>query len=392
LSFKYDTCLLNTTLVFNTNNTQQKNLRGCTICNFILLSYFIPSVGVRGTLALIFMNSVVVVGYDAITDFSANDTKYILIEPRKAVVDRIRFSLPKNVELLVKVVSAGGTLEEKILYETTMCRCCRSMYSTDATYATTYKEHTVYKERVYTTSLKRLVRERQMTSFSIVWNLDLCEKEWAACLDELVVYECVLDSVTLNESLSHYNYVNSKLLTEFFTRTNPGMFMNTKTLNNIACPSIATVLTHPVTDNNKHDYELLCKHYNINEVGSSACLTSFASNKMYIYDKINTALDALLTATPPDNIVVILAPKVLSSGRFRIDYPLEQDTLYINRDLDVIYGSRNNMFLLKELITSESFVEHMDSIKHEKKEVMFRIFQKRHFYDYIGRIFNIKGV
>jgi len=335
---------------------------------------------------------------------SGNNVKIILVEPRKKVIDDIRFALPKSVDLVAKMITDSNTFSEKVLHEyIRMEDNSGCIYTTNFQSSKVNDEDVLYKERVYTTSFKNIINEYRIHQIEkIIWNLNM--DDWSECLETIAHYNNIIKSVDFNYLLTNFDYKKSQFLNNYFERSThiPEIhsFVNKKIRNNIVCPKILTIFIKNLQEKHTPQFNLLKKHYDIEVINDTKTKTLFDSKKKYIYEKIHETLDNLFTCNENESddsevlsnqIIVLFNPDILSKN-FQIMYPIEDAALYINRDLDLIYSSRNNMFLLYEIIKSESFVEHMDSIKREKKEVMFRIFQKRHFYDYIERNFKVINI
>lgn len=334
------------------------------------------------------MNTKVIFGFFNFEQFD-NDTSTILVEPRKAIIDDIRFKLPPNVQLVPKLITKESVTSEKVMYAYSRINSvCRY-----TTVAPSVANQYVAKERVFTTNLKNIIVDNKIVCINqLVWNL--ATDDWAECLDTITAYSHIINEICFNRLLTTFDYESCKFLKDNFdanpAEASAGSFLNNTT--DIGRPRISATLIDNVPQNKMAEYELLQKHYDMTITTSPQTKSLFQSKTKYIYEKISEVLEGYFDTSDAPDVIMIFNPKIMSSKNFGIKYPILEDTLYVNRDLDLIYSNKNNMFLLYELIRSESFVEDMESIKRQKKEVMFRIFQKRHFYDYVGRIFNIVNV
>ena len=72
-------------------------------------------------------------------------------------------------------------------------------------------------------------------------------------------------------------------------------------------------------------------------------------------------------------------------------YPLQDNILYVNKMFDIIYGTKNCMFMLYQILKSKYFTDYINT-KIEEKKTLFKIFSKRYFYDYISKIFLLKEI
>jgi hypothetical protein len=68
---------------------------------------------------------------------------------------------------------------------------------------------------------------------------------------------------------------------------------------------------------------------------------------------------------------------------------IKKNIIYINKMYDVIYGSKNCMYMLYQIIKSKYFSDYLDNKKSVNPK-LFKIMTKRYFYEYIGKIFYLK--
>ena len=72
-------------------------------------------------------------------------------------------------------------------------------------------------------------------------------------------------------------------------------------------------------------------------------------------------------------------------------YPLQDNVVYVNKAFDIIYGTKNCMFMLYQILKSTYFTDYIEE-KIKEKPSLFKIFSKRYFYDYIEKIFVLKEI
>ena len=73
----------------------------------------------------------------------------------------------------------------------------------------------------------------------------------------------------------------------------------------------------------------------------------------------------------------------------QIMYPLKDNTIYINRVYDIMYASKNCMYMIYQILKSKYFTDYID-VKRQERPSLFKIFAKRYFYDYLSKIFVFK--
>ena len=122
------------------------------------------------------------------------------------------------------------------------------------------------------------------------------------------------------------------------------------------------------------------KIYYENVINNLACI--FDSDTLLSHEGNSTELD----------IIIQFNPKYFDSkNTLQIMYPLDDNVFYINKVFDVIYGTKNCMFMLYQILKSKYFTDYIEEKIAEKKS-LFKIFSKRYFYDYISKIFIIKEI
>jgi hypothetical protein len=70
-------------------------------------------------------------------------------------------------------------------------------------------------------------------------------------------------------------------------------------------------------------------------------------------------------------------------------YPLKNNIIYINKMYDIIYATKNCMYMLYQIIKSKYFSDYLDDKKSINPK-LFKIMSKRYFYEYIEKIFQLK--
>jgi hypothetical protein len=122
-------------------------------------------------------------------------------------------------------------------------------------------------------------------------------------------------------------------------------------------------------------------------------ITILKSSKIY-YENVINNLECIFDTDNSSELDIIIQfnPKYFDSkNTLQIMYPLQDNTLYANRVFDVIYGTKNCMFMLYQILKSKYFTDYIKEKMLEKK-TLFKIFSKRYFYDYISKIFVIKEI
>jgi hypothetical protein len=347
-----------------------------------------------------FKTCIIIYGFiiNTITDYINEyvNLPIILIEPRKKQLDEINIlkndkDLYKNIIVISKLLHNDNKMSEITLYKTQ-----------DHAYSVQSHESNCFisKEKVFTTSLYNIVTEYKIQNIErLVFNINV--DNIPSCLDNGYCFSHIISYINVNKTFYNdidiKNILKSNTISEFFTKSDTNIIDNNYLLEHknlhIPLPKISMYVIDDVPNEIKDKFELLVAQYNINVCFSKPYLKKKAFNKHYIpiYDHTVSCLDNIFNNKDIEkNIIIQFNPKyLLNNDFFQIRYPLKDNALYINRDYDIIYGTKNCIHMLYQIIKSSYFTEHMNNLKISKK-IMFNLFCKQYFYDYIGKIFETK--
>ena len=89
-------------------------------------------------------------------------------------------------------------------------------------------------------------------------------------------------------------------------------------------------------------------------------------------------------------IIIQFNPKYFDDNKtLQIMYPLKDNILYVNKLFDIIYGTKNCIYMLYQIIKSKYFSDFLE-LKRSSKPKLFTIFSKIYFFEYISKIFIVK--
>jgi hypothetical protein len=178
---------------------------------------------------------------------------------------------------------------------------------------------------------------------------------------------------------------------------------------NVEIPKIAIFLTTEIPHKELDKFSLFIQQYQLNliindeyipyplSLNSIKNLQYNNNNKSKMFHEIIVEnLDKIFNSQEnfSENIDILIQfnPKFLNDkSTLQILYPLKDNILYINKVFDIIYSTKNCMYMLYQIINSKYFTDYLDEKKKEKPS-LFKIFSKRYFYDYISKIFTVKEV
>ena len=378
---------------------------------------------------------IIIYGY---TDNCLNnlDSPVLLIEPRKDYIDKIK-SLSKiklnNVTLICKALDNQTTLSESIL-------CYNKddyLYWIENDIYTNY--FNISKQRVYITSINNLINTYKIQNIqSLVININI--KNCNDILHNLESFNHIISNIKINNNVRNFS-LESKIISNFYIQEDKinehtnllkectlhhdlstlqreviqeEVFTNLSHKNlNIKLPNIAIYFSN--TEDCKKNIEslsLFMQQYHMNLIlenntngviitypESISLLNNLDTNKKQyskiFHENIVHNLEIIFNKNENDivsnlDIIIQFVPKYLSSNNtLQIMYPLKDNVLYINKVFDIIYATKNCMYMLYQILKSKYFTDYISEKQSDKKN-LFKIFSKKFFYEYISKIFIIK--
>lgn len=353
----------------------------------------------------------------------------ILIEPRSDYIDEIKSLGNKKITLISKVLVKENKLSETILY-----------YDKDSNSYFMKRDNLVIngvnlfnikKYKVYTTSIENIIKQYSIQNIeSLVVNINI--KNCNEILQSVESYNHILSRIYIDKEIANYN---CKILDNFYKRPNKKedthiTELSTTKLSTIQDIDNLVVFTHKNLNIKLpkiilYFYENECKQikeislflqqYKMNLVINDKtdeekikkiiisypeCIkyinlkNTLKPSKIY-YENIIENLECIFDrGNDNDDLEIIIQfnPKYFNSkNTLQIMYPLQDNVVYVNKAFDIIYGTKNCMFMLYQILRSNYFTDYIEE-KMEEKRTLFKIFSKRYFYDYISKIFVLKEI
>jgi hypothetical protein len=325
----------------------------------------------------------------------------ILIEPRKKELDQINMLKFTNKQLYDNVIVIS-----KLLYDDNKAREITLYADNDNNYTVTNTNKDFIKEKVFTTSLYNIVTEYKIQNIkSIVFNLNIDNIK--NCLDNGYCFSHIITYIYVSNETILERLKTTKTMSEFFIESKmedndkSNLETNLKVMEHknlhIPLPKITMYIIDDIPNEIKDKFDLLVAQYNINVClhKTYTCKKAFNKNFVPIHDHIVSCLDDIFCRkdkkdTIEEDIIIQFNPKYLLKNEFfQIRYPLKNNMLYVYKDYDIIYGTKNCIHMLYQIIKSTYFTEHIDILK-AKKKVTFNLFCKQYFYEYVHKIFDTK--
>lgn len=338
----------------------------------------------------------------------------ILIEPRTDRIDQIQSLKIKDFILIKKVLVKTNLLSETIFHYDKD----RDIYfmKDDGLVINGTNLFNIKKYKAYTTSMENIIKEyaiQNIHSLTININIKNCNE----IIQSIEAYNHILSRIYINKQIGNYQ---CKILDDFYSKVLDQYITFTHKNLHIELPKIL-VYFYESQNKKLKEMTLLMQQYKmalvINKLpdGASARQDDVSvivpypesikyidtgilkPSKIYYENVINNLACIFDSDTLPSNsseldIIIQFNPKYFDSkNTLQIMYPLDDNVFYINKVFDVIYGTKNCMFMLYQILKSKYFTDYIEEKIAEKKS-LFKIFSKRYFYDYISKIFVIKEI
>lgn len=332
------------------------------------------------------MSYTIIYGYDEqttiniIKELEKNNEKIILIEPFLKNIEKINeYQKVHKFNVIKKLLTPDYKPEEIIIYEKD-----NKKYTLDKILNYT-KKH-----KVFTTSLCHIIKEYDIDSINNIYiNIDISNLK--NLFDKWNFFNYLIDRVAIPLN------INQDILNHlFFTKFEEHISLNKNSSidfrymhyihknGNIKSPGIMMYDMYNKNENIK--FKKFIQRYNINDV-------SYNNEEKYdfLHEKILYNLDKIFKRNDLQNVDILIQMNsnyFKSSEYFCINYEIKDTILYINKEFDIIYSTKNCMHMLYEIIKSKYFEEYIEEEKMKKKKI-FKIFYKRLFYEYLQNIFKV---
>lgn len=357
----------------------------------------------------------IIYGYTQDCLLNYNNSTIILVEPRKAIIDKINRLKLNDIILIKKILVTKQSFSETILYYDKI----KDNYwlQNDDLSINGTNFFNITKECVYTISL-----------------LDIISKYKIQNIKNLVLNININNNKEILESIDQFNhiisYINIKtdfkcnLFNNFYQGNdeNSQYIIYTHKNLNVKLPKIGICFNNVNLDCNIDKIILLLKQYqmsliitethenniieypeSINKLNElfNTKKNNTIENKQYFYDKIINNLDMIFNKEneiqhkieneilTDNNLDIIIQFNPKYNDTLQIMYPLKNDIIYINKMYDIIYASKKCMYMLYQIIKSKYFSDYIDN-KKKTNTKLFKIMSKRYFYEYIEKIFQLK--
>lgn len=367
----------------------------------------------------------------------------LLIEPRGEIIDILKKkNLDKNITLISKMLSEKDIMTDSILYFNK---------EEDTYFVKNDKEllvrgtncFNIKKYNVFTTSINHLIMQyniQNINSLVININIENCNR----ILDSIIPFNHIISNIIINDNvkilpekckiLENFKKSQDSPFKSFshknleITLPNIGMFFNGKLKNNKEISLLIQQYKMNLINIKKEDSYIVpypesitilnkdtslsytySKIYHENIIHNLDCIFNNNGQKIKDIKKIEGIEDIegiegienieniektknIENTIVVGNLEIIIQfnPKYFDDNKtLQIMYPLKDNVLYINKMYDIIYGTKNCIYMLYQIIKSKYFTDFLEEKKTSRPK-LFTIFSKIYFFDYISKIFVVK--
>lgn len=343
--------------------------------------------------------SYIIYGYDTL-DTIPNSDHIILIEPRNTVIDKFKRDINKtnnkNIKLITKALSDKDKLLENILISD----------ENNVTYHIDNPNIPYHhkRQRVYTTSLLNIINDHNIQNIqTIYFNINISNINHI--LNSMKPYNHIISNISFKSCVDREIYESNDIFKSFVRQK----YISKPPLDNwvlyshknlsLELPKICMFFTQNglTHDNNLQNF---IKKYKIDILIDGSILPFNEDNKIIIpnisinnnthfHKYILNNLNIIFKSDTKYDVIIAFNENILKTQpNFYILYPVKEDSLYINKQYDIIYSCKNAMYNLYEILQSDSFNKWIYEMA-EKKPTLVKFFVKRWFYEYISKIFTI---
>ena len=335
----------------------------------------------------------------------------LLIEPRSNIIDLVKKYIANNkvnnVTLISKGLTKSDTMSESVLYYNKNLDkyWFKSFNGID-------NGIDVKKYSIYTTSLSNIITQYEIQNIeSVVINLtiDNCDD----ILENINPFNHIISRILICKANSE-TILNHVLFNNYAIKQEQDYFHYEHKNLNRELPSIALYFINNTNVNNK-EISLLVQQYKMsifrNEIGNETGdnffvkypeslevvkeINKIPNSKIYHENVVNNLKFIFENVVKHNDIseldiIIQFNSKYFNNNKtLQIMYPLKDNTIYVNRNFDIIYATKNCMYMMYQILKSTYFSDYIDK-KRVEKASLFRIFSKKYFYEYIEKIFIIK--
>lgn len=337
------------------------------------------------------------------------DSPVLLIEPRSNYIDKIRKLDLNNITLISKALVEKNINKETLMYYDKETE--RYWLKDNFINSTDLCNVKIYN--VYCTTIENIIIQykiQNVKTFTLNLNIENCNE----ILESITPYNHIFSKIIINKSACYFNR-NNKILNNFYLE-NDFVFSH-KNLN-IDLPKIGMYFLNEYENKDIDELRFLIRQYKMNIIinknekhkiiipypESVKILSQQTTqqnkksvSKIY-YENIIQNLESIFCKQTIDDdielkvndleIIIQFNQKYFGSKKtLQIMYPLKDNTIYINKVYDIMYATKNCMYMLYQILKSTYFNDYI-TLKNGRPALL-KIFAKRYFYDYISKIFVI---
>lgn len=342
--------------------------------------------------------SYIIYGYDTF-DTLPTSGHIILIEPRNICIDKFKSDNTinkKDIKLITKALSEKDTMSENIM----VLNNEKTIYHIDNKTIINGSK----RERVYTTSLLNIINDYKIQSIkTIYFNINVSNIN--NILNSMKPYNHIISNIAFKSCVDRQLYESNDIFKSFSRQT----YISKPPLDNwviyshknlsLDLPKICMFFTHNGLSSLDKDLKNFIKKYNIDVVidkhiipfsdTNNIIIPPISSDNNEFHKNILNNLHVIFNSNNQYDVIIAFNENILKSQpNFYILYPPENDTLYINKQFDIIYSCKNSMYNLYQILQSQVFNQWIYE-NAKKNPNLIKFFIKRWVYEYLSKTFKI---
>lgn len=351
----------------------------------------------------------IIYGYTENCLDNIQDSPVLLIEPRPYYIDVIKNlkKSNKNIILISKILCNSKCTSEIPLFYHKQDDYYWITKDTDDLKVKGTNLFDIKKYNVYPITLFQIINDHNIQNVEkLIVNINITNI--SEILDSVLSYNHIISEIIIPE----YIKINSKILSYYqYNKIDNEIYYTHKNLN-IKLPNIGLYLLNNIEQQYQKNISVFINQYKMNIILQSPKESNdneiiyvpypdsvkiiessqVTKTSKIFYENIIEILDGIFsnndqTISDKLDIIIQFNPKYFStSNTLQIMYPIKDNTIYINKLYDIMYASKNCMFMMYQILKSKYFTDYIEQKRSEKPKI-FKIFAKRYFYEYLSKIF-----
>ena len=308
------------------------------------------------------------------------DDIIMVIEPRGLYIEKFKkeFKTSDNIILLSKMIINNSQIFRSVLYKE------NDFFSIEK------NEKYERREEVFCVTLTYIINHYEIQNIeNFIIDIPIIEIN-EMLLSDFFLYSHLISNVKIRKNIQ-FDISDNFLPIAKEAIDNEYDYYENRNLD-IDLPNICVYITdYPSTNINKPKLLQMIKQYEIETLLDDELVSfenidekmvDFQNTSKFTIQQVPDQLEKIFKKKYYDIIIQFNTKYFQSKPFFQLMYPVSQNVLYIDRNIDIIYGNGKTMYKLYEMMYSNEFKEYM-KMKKLSKPKLYNLFERRYFYDYL---------